>query len=146
MKIMNNPVMVNFKHQETFDLVYRWYIEEENPLSTWAISDNPHYGRLRGDNGAKCPIGLLISDEHYKKEMDGEVMMILDEEDSLGFLTEYNFGFLADLSMAHDASLSWWNQGDASWARKLFEMALIDIALKWQLELPEEDEDKWVDT
>lgn len=89
----------NMTKQEIFDIVWKGILSQGGP------SLNHLYGcAYRGENNRKCAAGLLISDEDYTKDYEGEVVSTTVPNK----LTEYfesknlNIAFIAKLQSVHD--------------------------------------------
>lgn len=67
--------------------------------------------KLRGPEGTKCSIGILIPDEQYEKRM--EMMSIRNIWPLIPTLKDLPYAFLLELNRAHDSSANW-NEGGYS--------------------------------
>lgn len=93
--------------QEVFDRVWNHFVVEGNPLS---ISRDIEGSCLyRGPDGTKCAVGLLIPDELYSPDMEGNsVCGLIDDfaNKSLAKVLDVenkdDISFLARLQSAHD--------------------------------------------
>lgn len=87
--------------QEIFDKVYRHFVIEGNKKSL----DSAGECAYRGENGAKCAFGLLISDEQYNPKMEGcrAVPLIMEEEELSEFILHRHL--IDNLQRWHDASI-----------------------------------------
>lgn len=133
---LESPVM-HATHQSALLHAYDWFVVRKNAFSNWEESDEPERGRYRGDNGAMCPVGLLISDEEYSPEMEGHAPAVVNnEENPFRFLTDYNLKFLFGLVEVHDKALSYWREGNEDGARLQFEIELARLATDWNLDMP----------
>lgn len=93
--------------QETFDIVAAHlmkqnrragkYCQDLNGLSVFKCM-------YRGENGSKCAIGCLISDEEYSRCYDDDILTISlnDIYDDLKSLQEHDLSFLILLQRLHD--------------------------------------------
>lgn len=54
--------------QEAFDRVWRHFVIEGNPQSMGADGVTCRY---RGENGARCAVGLFIPDSEYSESLEG---------------------------------------------------------------------------
>ncbi len=133
-----DPPDVMENHQAALDRAFLWFVYEKHPFSNWEDSDEPERGRYRGDNGAMCPVGLLITDEEYSPELEGKAPIIVNNDESpFRFLMEYSLEFLQRLVEAHDKALSYWREGNQDGARLQFELELAHIATDWKLNMPQ---------
>lgn len=124
-------------HQSALNNAYDWFVVRKMPFSNWEESDEPERGRYRGDGGAMCPVGLLITDGEYTPEMEGNAPTVVsNNENPFRFLIDYNLEFLFALVEAHDKALSFWREGRLDAARLQFELELAHVATDWKLSMP----------
>jgi hypothetical protein len=86
--------------QEAFDRVWDWFVVQGKPRSS-----NPRGECFyRGDDGAKCAVGVLIPDPEYKDHFEGICAHALIRDGKLPALRNIGLEFIADLQQAHDGS------------------------------------------
>ena len=136
MEELEEDTRIKLNHQAAINIAHDWYVVQRQPFSNSVESDDPFTGRYRGDNGTKCPIGLLITDEEYSPKMEGHAPLMLPSSNPLRFMTDYNLDFLWGLREVHDKCLSLQMSEMAVAARARFECLLALFALEWELDVP----------
>jgi hypothetical protein len=56
--------------EQIFERVWEHFIKNNNPPAVTRVGQGHWRGLLRGPNGAKCAIGLFISDDRYTPNME----------------------------------------------------------------------------
>lgn len=136
MEELDQDALIKTNHQEAINIAFDWYVVQRQPFSRSEASVTPFTGRYRGDNGTKCPIGLLITDEEYTPEMEGRAPLMLPTDNPMRFMIDYNLEFLFELLGVHDKCLPLQLKGEDKEARVKFERLLGDFALEWGLIMP----------
>jgi hypothetical protein len=69
--------------------------------------------KYRGPDGTKCAAGVLIPDELYDPEMEGDGILVLlgRYERVRETLSDVRPGLLSALQRAHDSSFAWYGAG-----------------------------------
>lgn len=98
--------------QQTFDTVVRAMLAQGGPSTTTGAG---RVCRMRGADGRRCPIGMLIPDEKYDPAMEDTMVqhsMTGEPQISRGFamalaviIDEHDRGLAADLMAAHDGAV-----------------------------------------
>lgn len=95
--MINLKTLPEASKQAVFDQV-TWHLVTQNEVSTHdAGHGEPAY---RGDNGLKCAVGCLISDEEYTPVMEGEDWDDLCQD--LGIEPNNKTKLIRDLQEVHD--------------------------------------------
>ena len=94
---------LNMTQQEIFDTVVNG-LRKQNCQSWDEASGGCMY---RGDNGAKCAVGLLLPDELYHRSMEGKSVDELPD-DVRDFFGADNIQLLMDLQAAPDYGGAVW--------------------------------------
>lgn len=134
-----NPLLIQLNNQKALEVVYDWFVVQKNPLSRWADRGDPLVGRLRGDDGAKNPVGLLVDNDSYDIIMDTDFSLVSSGDRPFSLLIDYSLEFLYDITDAHDQCLGLWASKEEEKARLQLKMNLCVIAAKWHLEIPEQE-------
>ena len=122
-------------NQEVFNKVVTHLRKQGRKSSMLAYEGcRPRYlCAYRGDVGAKCAIGCLIDDEHYRPEMEAkpvyDSLVWAALEASLGTEVEKTNRLFMFLQRVHDGVPI------KDWEREFAEAARV-----WNLELPEKEE------
>lgn len=100
--------------QQIFDSILTG-LREQGRASVTYVHDEDHDGvhkecQYRGDGGAKCAAGLIIKDEHYDSEFEGQSALDGDARAALVKSgvpnTDRNFELIRDCQFAHDSQLA----------------------------------------
>lgn len=110
--------------QEAFDRAWGRFVVEGHGQS---VSDRVGGPSYRGDGGARCAIGLLVTNREYRRGWEG---VSLDGIFSSlpGRVADLGFEFLRDLQNCHDYAC-----GDAARFRPNIERRLRDLAATYGL-------------
>lgn len=92
------------RQQEIFDIVSKHLLTQ----NTQSVFGGGALCAYRGSQGRKCAIGVLISDEDYKPEMEGmRVSAVLNEFSAVADkLKDVSTFLLGELQRIHDTKLS----------------------------------------
>jgi len=116
--------------QEAFNKVWDWFIVQKNPPGILGLTKC----RLRGDNGSKCALGVLIPDSSYDSSMESDPVisarLFLRCESKVK-----GHEFLCAIRSFHDLSTRSWHgftfHDEYKWRLKL-------VAKTFNLQIPEE--------
>lgn len=101
--------------QEAFDRVWQWFAVEKRPLSASADLGCAY----RGDDGARCAVGIFIPDAEYASSMEGQSFcIVVDRCPSLAALPSETQSLLETLQDCHDTA-----ENRSGLVRKLRELA-----------------------
>ena len=92
--------------QEAFDKVWERFVVEGRPASVRVVNGTKRC-KYRGPRGARCAVGLLISGDEYRPEMEGKSAGELVEAFDPPSLRALDCNFLEDLQNAHDDAATW---------------------------------------
>lgn len=112
--------------QEAFDRCWNWFVVQGKPRSV----NRQGTCRLRGPDGNKCAVGVLISDEDYSDRLDnaGPIQLAMGiYKIQVPSLNGLSLDFLADLQTAHD------QHGKENGMQP----ALVGFAARWNLTIPD---------
>lgn len=84
--------------QEALAKVWQWFVVDGNPRSVDASGTCMY----RGENGCKCAVGVLIPNNQYSDEYEGNPPALLVEEFGVPALRGLSSDFLRALQCAHD--------------------------------------------
>lgn len=87
--------MKKFTYQEAFNIIWEHAKKKEKGFGPSKCYPGEKFCRLRGDNGSKCFIGVLIPDEEYEECMESDVVSFalskrIFESDSPGRLSQFS--------------------------------------------------------
>lgn len=130
--------------QAVFDKTWDWFVVQKNgPSIAYTIKQLNHC-MYRGEKGARCAIGLHISDEAYMERyrfLEGKGIHDWPEEDRQNlFGTDYDIHFLDLLQDCHDhAAQSGSPDNYREFYRKL-ERKMRTLAVNYNLTIPSHEE------
>lgn len=110
--------------QEIFDTVSKHLLtqgEKSVRMSGWFVEKCAY----RGENGLKCAVGCLISDEHYSEKMEGcGAFEVLANGAISGTPYTHNIGeLLTRLQTVHDSKpVDTWRD-NLRWVAKMFNLS-----------------------
>lgn len=126
------------KNQEVFNLVWDHFIVKKN--GPGYFNDRCTY---RGEDGSRCAVGLIIPDELYFREVEGERVTEIERRLShplasvrentkrlMEFFNQFDIDFLQDLQDAHDQCAAEQNFTPS------FKECLYEIAERYELTIP----------
>lgn len=118
--------------QSIFDTVWNHFIVNET-LPGMDVSGACAYKAGEEPNCRKCAVGILIPDELYEPEMEGEpASTLVTSWDSLiPLFSQIPEDFIDDLQHAHDDSIG----ADLPFHKK-FELSLLMLASQYELMVP----------
>ncbi len=112
---------MHYTNQDAFDIVYRHFILDEKP---YGVNRMGHCA-LRGIDGRKCAVGLLIDDGDYDSRVEDFDLTKLPWAD---WCTTFDdIEFIGALQWEHDALTG----------RKLYAKRMQNLAKEYSLTVPE---------
>lgn len=118
-------------NQDVFNKVWDFFIVKENVQSVVMGKVDKFVCRYRGDNGAKCALGVCITDDIYDSAIEGEgVESLLEKFSAIKELfSNTTMSLLNDLQEIHDNDAHWSNN-------KMDSNEMESIAKKHHLQIP----------
>lgn len=124
-------------NQEAFDIVWNGIRKQGGP----STGKNGNGCMYRGEGGAKCAVGQLMSDEDYKIEFDEHAkepysigMAFTVVIDACPSLQKYDRSFLVDLQSIHDGAKC--NKKSKHSFIEIWEASMRTLALNYKLVIP----------
>lgn len=116
-----------FNRQEAFDTM----VLGLNAQKALSLSDDGFSCRYRDNNGNKCAVGFLISDDEYTPEIEDLIASTLEVANLFGGLTRSDRSFLGDCQqLLHDQFRK------TGWDAFAFQDAVAQAAAQYNLTNP----------
>ena len=126
-------------NQEALTRVWKHFIVNNGRFSIVGSSEEDLNPKYYGNEGARCPVGLLMDKRDYNPDFEGTAVEAL--YDQMPSLHEVDVLLLAAMQLAHDNSATDFAAKVRSRkeARRDFKRGLIKIAKKFELVVPRKE-------